>query len=120
MSGEFYVNTQDPSAPTAYYDCGYAQFGSDYYSYSNNNAAKAANNAASVVANTRAIAWLLEEFLEEFMVLMGLSSMFFGFVIICAFGIVFASCFKKAEPCAVNVLSYPVYKAETPTEEAAE
>ena len=113
MSGGFGDETRGPSAPSYTYDYGYAQFGSDYYSYSNNNAAKAANNASAAAANTQIIA----EFLEVFM---GLSSMLFGFVIICAFGIVFASCIKKTEPCAVNVLSYPIYKEEVPAEASAE
>ncbi len=113
MSGAMGGRASYPGSAPYGYDSGYAEFGADYYTYSVNNTAETASAARTTANNIRCI--------SDFLLLFcGLSSMLFGLVIICAFGIVFASCIKKAEPCAVNVLSYPVYKAETPAEEAAE
>lgn len=39
--------------PSLYYDYGYAQFGSDYYSYSNNNAAHAAEASKAAGYQTK-------------------------------------------------------------------
>ena len=95
------------------YDSGYAQFGSDYYSYSNNNAAEAASAARSVAYSMEDIG----DFLTHFF---GLSSMLFGLMVICAFGIVFASCLNEAKTIPANVSNDSFKKEFVPEEVAAE
>ena len=46
----------------------------------------------------------------------GIFSILFGLMIICAFAILLASCFKKVAPQPVDVISYPVYKEVAPSE----
>ncbi len=60
------------------YDSGYASFGADYYTYSVNNTAEIAY-AARTIAN-----------------FLGLSSILFGLMVMCGFGIVLSSCTQKS------------------------
>lgn len=107
-----YVKSNHSYAPYTY-DSGYAQFGSDYYSYSNNNAAEAASAARSVADN-------IEDAADFLMHFFGLSSMLFGLMVICAFGIVFASCLNEAKTIPANVSSDSFKKEFVPEEVAAE
>ena len=75
------------SAPYSY-DSGFATFGADYYTYSVNNTAEAANAASAAAYNIIDIA--------EFLYLaFGFASILFGLVVMCGFGIVFSSCAKN-------------------------
>ena len=65
--------------PSFEYDSGYATFGADYYTYS-------VNNTAAIAYAARTIATFL-----------GLSSVLFGLMVMCGFGIVLSSCSKKYE-----------------------
>ena len=61
------------------YDSGYATFGADFYTYSINNTAEIAY-AARTIAN-----------------FLGISSILFGLMIMCGFGIVLSSCSTNLE-----------------------
>ena len=80
--------TSSPSSVPYYYDSGYATFGSDYYSYSSNNAAAAASAARTTAYNIGHVS----DFILTFF---GLSSILFGLMVMCGFGIVLASCSKE-------------------------
>ena len=82
-------NTTYPSSAPYQYDSGYASFGGDYYTYSVNNTAETAIAARRTAGNLDDIA----DFLKIFC---GLSSICFGAVIVCCFGIYRAG-LKEAE-----------------------
>lgn len=73
-----------PSSAPYDYDSGYAEFGGDYYTYSSNNAAEAASAARTAARNVKVIS----EFLTLFC---GLTSILFGLMVICGFGIVLSA-----------------------------
>ena len=79
-----------PSSAPYMYDSGYASFGADYYTYSVNNSAEAASAARTAAYNIVCVS----DFLLTFF---GLSSMLFGLMVMCGFGIVLSSCAKKSE-----------------------
>ena len=79
------------SWPSPEYDYGYASFGSDYYTMSNNNMAMAAYNAAYATSNIADLGFSLQ-------ILFGILLISIGLVGICGFGIVFAGCEKKPSP----------------------
>ena len=109
ISGELGGKTIYVDSPEYRYDYGYAQFGTDYYSYTNNNMYYAARGSVIAANSIRNIA----DFLLRFC---GIFSILFGLMIICAFAILLASCFKKVAPQPVDVISYPVYKEVAPSE----
>lgn len=88
ISGEFSGVISYPSYAPYGYDSGFATFGADYYTYSVNNTAEAAYGARSAAYNIANVANYLLKFC-------GISSILFGLMIICGFGIVLYSCFKK-------------------------
>lgn len=78
------------SSSSYLYDYGYAQFGSDYYSYSVNNSARAAEGATSASSNLREISDILKNTI-------GISMMCFGLFGISGFGIIFSDCINKSK-----------------------
>ncbi len=77
------------------YDHGYAKFGADYYTYSVNNTAHAAEAAADTAKNVAMMSKMNRECFGVFFI-------GFGLVTICGFGIVSAKCkeMKKVEETA--------------------
>ncbi len=90
VSGVLGGDTSYPSSAPYTYDSGYASFGADYYTYSVNNSAEAASAARTAAYNIGNVS----DFLLTFF---GLSSILFGLMVMCGFGIVLSSCTKKSE-----------------------
>ena len=90
VSGDLGRNTSFPSRAPYGYDSGYASFGGDYYTYSVNNSAEAASAARTAADNIGDVYNLL-------LTLFGLTSILFGLMVMCGFGIVLSSCTKKRE-----------------------
>lgn len=67
------------------YDSGLATFGTDYYTYSNNNAAEAASAARTTANNIRELYNLLAD-------MFGWSFVFMGLIGFCHFGVIRAEC----------------------------
>ena len=86
MTGALGGDTTIPNSAPYYYDSGYAQFGADYYSYSVNNAAEAASAA-------RTTAYNLDDIAQFLLVFLGITSILFGLMVMCGFGIVLSTCF---------------------------
>ena len=85
ISGTFGGDTVSASGAPYTYDSGYATFGTDYYTYSVNNAAETASAARAAANNINHISGFLVTFC-------GITSMLFGLVIVAGFGFVFSSC----------------------------
>ncbi len=66
------------------YDSGYATFGTDFYTYSVNNAQEAASAGRTVAANTRELTSLMKN-------VSGLFLIAFGVFMVCLFGTKFAA-----------------------------
>ncbi|MBE6667417.1 MAG: hypothetical protein E7607_03800 [Ruminococcaceae bacterium] len=90
VSGALGGKTSSPSSAPYSYDSGYATFGADYYNYSVNNSAEAASAARTAAYNIGHVSHFLLTFF-------GLSSILFGLMVMCGFGIVLSSCTKKNE-----------------------
>lgn len=79
----------DGSFSSAYrngmYDAGYASFGADYYTYSNNNAADAAEAARTAAGNLRILGGVVCK-------LSGILFMGLGGMGLCHFGVVYGEC----------------------------
>lgn len=88
MGGSLGGNGDFPSGTSYLYDSGYASFGGDFYSYVNNNAAEAADAAATTARNVRELCELMRTVSGGF--LMG-----FGAMGLCYFGIQFCDEKKK-------------------------
>ena len=88
---------KDNSCSTAYrsgmYDSGFATFGADYYTYSSNNAAEAANAARTTANNIYELYGLLTDVFGWLFVFAGLM----GF---CRFGVICAECKDAAASAA--------------------
>lgn len=82
-------DTTSASGAPHTYDSGYAQFGTDYYTYSVNNAAEAASAARTAANNLNHI----YKFIETFC---GIASMLFGLALVAGFGIVLSHCNEDA------------------------
>lgn len=82
MGGSLGGNAYSPGGASYLYDSGYASFGGDFYSYVNNNAAEAADAAATTASNVRELCELVRTVSGAF--LMG-----FGAMGLCYFGIQF-------------------------------
>lgn len=67
---------------------GYATFGSDFYTYTNNNSARTAENSEIIADN-------LNDIGEMLFIFIGLITICFGFIVICSFGIILSGCPKK-------------------------
>ncbi len=112
MSGALGGETSYPGNAPFSYDSGYATFGGDYYTYSVNNSAEAASAARTAANNIGDVA--------DFLVLFfGLTSVLFGLMVMCAFGVVLSSCIKKATPPLVADTDNAIFDAES-TESDAE
>ncbi len=83
------------TAADSTYDIGYAQFGSDYYSYSNNNMAHAGVAATRAAANIYELADLTEGAANLMKVIGGVLLMGLGLLGSCGFGIIFAGCLEE-------------------------
>lgn len=91
----------DEDYPPYYYDCGYASFGGDFYSYVNNNAAKAARNVVGLVSFTRSIS--------------GISMICVGLLSLCYFGMAHSECapVQKKDSREPQPEAYPFYTTYT-------
>ena len=69
------------------YDYGYATFGGDFYTYVNNNAAKAAYASSAASSNVAELVDLLKNVCSIFM-------MGFGLFGVCHFGLILCDCIK--------------------------
>ncbi len=107
MCGVFCDGLGSPSSSP--YDSGFAVFGGDYNTYSVNNAAEAASGARVAAYNLCDIAHLLEATI-------GLSMLFGGLLVFCAFFIVYSGCEKESSSvCAytcTHEISEPVVMEE--------
>ncbi|MBR2152449.1 MAG: hypothetical protein IJ944_04095 [Clostridia bacterium] len=111
MSGGFGGITSYASGAPYSYDSGFASFGADYYTYSVNNAAEAAQGARIAAGNIGDVA----DFLLAFF---GVSSILFGLMVICGFGIVLSTCPKKLAQGTTEEIAYDILcEVETPVEE---
>ena len=81
------------------YDSGYANFGADFYSYSVNNTAEIAY-AARTIAN-----------------FLGLSSILFGLMVMCGFGIVLYSCSQENKKSLISTETNITVNTDTISEE---
>ncbi len=79
MSGALGAEVYYPDSAPFGYESGYATFGADYYTYSVNNMAEAGDGARAAGANL----YYIGNFLKIFC---GLTSMLFGFLVMCIFG----------------------------------
>ena len=76
------AGTEGYDTPEYYHDYGYANFGTDYYSYSNNNAARTAYNSVRIVKNQEVI-------VNKVLLVGGLLMFAIGAMGACGFGVVF-------------------------------
>lgn len=84
ISGELGGNATGTSYTKDIYDTGYAVFGTDFYTYSVNNTAKAAEAAEVTAYNVYSVANFLQTFL-------GTSSILIGIIVISCFGILLST-----------------------------
>lgn len=113
VSGILGGGTGVPSTAPSYYDAGYASFGGDYYTYSSNNAAEAASAARTAAYNVHYFAQFIETFF-------GLTSILFGLMVMCGFGILLCSCIKEKVPAVINEISHEAETTVEPDVVAAE
>lgn len=78
-------NSCSTNSRSGLYDSGHATFGTDFYTYSNNNAAEAASAARTTANNIKELYGLLTDLFGWFFV-------FTGLIGLCHFGIVRAEC----------------------------
>ena len=115
MSGAFSGSSTYPDG-SFLFDSGYAEFGADYYTYSVNNTAEAAEAARAAAYNVIDVT----DFLASFC---GIFSILFGILVICAFGVVLGCCNKETVTATTNADEAPAEEApaeESPAEEPAE
>lgn len=111
MSGAFSGSSTYPDG-SFLFDSGYAEFGADYYTYSVNNTAEAAEAARAAAYNVIDVT----DFLASFC---GIFSILFGILVICAFGVVLGCCNKETVTATTNADEAPeAYAEEAPAEEA--
>lgn len=90
------------------YDSGYASFGGDYYTYSNNNAAEAAEAARAAVRNLRTLGGILCK-------MFGFLFMGLGGMGLCRFGLAYSECCTQ-KPALSPIPGAPAWEppSETP------
>lgn len=107
------TNSCSTGSRSGLFDSGLATFGSDFYTYSNNNAAEAASAARTTANNVKEVYTLLCDMFGWFFV-------FIGSIGLCHFGIIRADCNAPASPKAeigkhsdfVASNAIPQYEAE--------
>ena len=90
LNGEFSEQLTVPSASSvsisSLYSTGYASFGGDFYTYVNNNTAKAAENVSDVASAVRAVSSNLRDIYKIMERMIGIALIGFGAFGVCLFG----------------------------------